>query len=201
MITAAIYGGPYIDATLAKLGALRPSLYLAALRSGAVTILCMLTIGALSLIGMLCSKKTYQLSFADFPVGAVEWLRDNQMSGRLLVDFNLGSYALWRLYPQFTISVDGRYEEAYPAETVRDNGLAFRPDLAVGKESLERIDPTHILLPNTHNITNPESAFGNGWTMIYRDPEAVILARNGSGSVASPGNYDEIPSDMWEPLF
>lgn len=201
MITAAIFGGPYVEATLTKLRSLRPSLYLAALRSGAVTVMCLLILGGFALFGMLVSKKTSQLSFKDYPVGAVEWLRDNEFSGRLLVDFNLGSYALWRLYPRFKISIDGRYEEAYPEETVRANALAFRPDLATGKESLDRIDPTHILLPNTHHIADPETAFGNGWTIIYRDPEAVILARNGSGSVASPGNYDEIPSDMWEPLF
>lgn len=201
MITAAVYGGPCVDAVLERLKSLRPSLFLAALRSGAVTILCLLAFGALALIGMAFSKKSYHLSFKDYPVGAVEWLRDNELSGRLLVDFNLGSYALWRLYPRFKISVDGRYEEAYPEETVRTNALAFRPELAIGKESLERIDPTHILLPNTHNITDPESAFGNGWMIIYRDPEAVILSRNGSGSVASPGNYDEIPQDMWVPLF
>ena len=201
MITAAIFGGPYVDATLEKLRSFRPSLYLAALRSGAVTIMCLLIVGALILTSMLFSKKTYRLSFKDYPLGAIEWLRDSAQSGRLLVDFNLGSYALWRLYPRVRISVDGRYEEAYPEETVRSNALAFQPHLAIGMESLERMDPTHILLPNTLNITDPESAFGHGWMIIYRDPEAVILSRSGSGSVASPGNYDEVPGDMWVPLF
>jgi hypothetical protein len=95
------------------------------------------------------------------------------------------------------ISTDGRYEECYPETTVRDNALAFRPDLEVGRAALDRIDPTHILLPTTHRIENPEASFGDGWRVVYRDPQAVILAHGLSSDVTSTTEMALVPRDMW----
>lgn len=201
MITSAIFGGPYIDATLQRAREIRPSLLLASLRSGSLVVMCLLCLGALKLLALVVSPATYRLDFSDYPLGAIEWLRDSRASGRLLVNFNHGSYALWRLFPNFKISVDGRYEEAYPEETVRDNALALNPKLPLSREALERINPTHILLSTPQSSSDPALEFGNGWKVIYQDPSAAILSRDGEISVASSSNYRHVPTDMWTPRF
>jgi hypothetical protein len=201
MLTTAIFGAPYIQVALDQARDLRPHLYTAASRCGALVFVTLLAAGALNLALLILSPSTYRLNYDKFPVGAVEWLRAQQIEGRLLVDFNAGSYALWRLYPKMKISMDGRYEECYPNETVRDNALAFRPDLAVGRLALNRIDPTHILLPITHRIENPEAAFGEGWRLVYRDPNAVVLALDASGSPTIATELAALPQDMWTPRF
>ena len=52
-----------------------------------------------------------------YPVGSLEFIKQNRLSGNLLTDFNWGSYAAWKLYPQNKIAIDGRYEEVYTKET------------------------------------------------------------------------------------
>lgn len=201
MITAAIFGAPYVQAAVDTVWALRPRLTIAALRSGALVCVALIGVGALHLVILLASPRTYHLDYANMPVGAVEWLRTTRAEGRLLVDFNAGSYALWRLYPTMKISVDGRYEECYPEETVRDNALALRPDLAVGRAALERFEPTHILVRRSDAVRNPETAFGDAWRVVYRDRDAVVLSQSGVAEAVEATEVASVPSDMWNPRF
>lgn len=201
MITAGIFGGTYVQAAFDTVISLRPRLATAALRSGALVFVALMGVGALHLALLIASPRTYQLDYATMPVGAVEWLRSTRTQGRLLVDFNAGSYALWRLYPNMKVSVDGRYEECYPEETVRDNALAFRPDLAVGRAALERFEPTHILVQRTAGLQNPEAAFGDGWRIVYRDPQAVVLSQAGAEAVVTKSEVVSAPADMWSSRF
>jgi hypothetical protein len=48
-----------------------------------------------------------------FPVGAVRYLREAPVGGRLLNPFTPGEFLYWALYPKFRIAIDGRYEEVY----------------------------------------------------------------------------------------
>jgi hypothetical protein len=201
MVTAAIFGAPYVQATFDRLRSLRPHLFTAMVRCGAFVSLGLIGTGAIHLLILAVSPSTRRMSYDEFPVGAVEWLRSQRVEGRLLVDFNTGSYALWRLYPNMKVSVDGRYEECYPESTVRDNALAFRPDLEIGRAALERFDPTHILLLLNPGVKNGETGFGAGWKVVYRDARAVVLGHAASeGVVATTGN-GSVPADMWEAGF
>ena len=86
----------------------------------------------------------------NYPVKEVEWIASNFSSGRLLIDFNNGSYALWKLYPRFKISMDGRYEEVYPEST---NLLVAQALNGRGNEQVEavkKINPTLVLTDKTN---------------------------------------------------
>ncbi len=48
-----------------------------------------------------------------YPVKEIEFLKINNIKGNLLINFGLGSYASYKLYPQNLIFMDGRYEEVY----------------------------------------------------------------------------------------
>ncbi|MEN9846729.1 MAG: hypothetical protein RIS36_1876 [Pseudomonadota bacterium] len=201
MITAAIFGAPYVDAALEKVRSLRPTLYTSTTRCGALVCATFMAIGSLHLILLAISPSTYRLDYKSFPIGAVEWLRTQGITGKLLVDFNTGSYALWRVYPNMKISTDGRYEECYPNQTVLDNALAFHPEREAGRSAFERINPTHILLSSTHGIQNLDAAFGEGWAIVYRDPQAVVLAHAANYDAVSTTELAPVPLDMWAPRF
>lgn len=53
------------------------------------------------------------LDFNKFPVLAIEFIKINGIKGNLLTNFELGSYASYKLYPNNKIFMDGRYEEVY----------------------------------------------------------------------------------------
>jgi hypothetical protein len=51
-----------------------------------------------------------------YPIGAVGWLEESGFAGNLFVPFSAGGYVSWRLYPRVKVSLDGRYEVAYPPD-------------------------------------------------------------------------------------
>lgn len=48
-----------------------------------------------------------------YPVGAVEFLKENHLSGKILNEFNWGEYLIWVLYPSCQVAMGGRYETIY----------------------------------------------------------------------------------------
>lgn len=52
-------------------------------------------------------------NFDRFPLKEVEFLKQNNIKGNLLVPFGVGSYVSYKLYPNNLIYIDGRYEEVY----------------------------------------------------------------------------------------
>ena len=63
-----------------------------------------------------------------YPVGAVDCLASTGFHGRLMVPFNWGAYVSWRLYPGVKVSVDSRYEVAYPPASVEENVAFYRAE-------------------------------------------------------------------------
>jgi hypothetical protein len=53
-----------------------------------------------------------------YPVDSVEFIKQSNLKGHLLSTFNWGSYLTYNLYPNCLVSVDGRYEEVYPEDTM-----------------------------------------------------------------------------------
>ncbi len=61
------------------------------------------------------NKKNFEpfLDWYKFPIMAIEFIKINEIKGNLFVNFGLGSYASYKLYPNNKIFIDGRYEEVY----------------------------------------------------------------------------------------
>ncbi len=55
-----------------------------------------------------------------FPVYAVKFLKDNNVKGNILVPFDWGEYAIWKLYPDNRVSIDGRFDTVYPIDVIKD---------------------------------------------------------------------------------
>ncbi len=87
-----------------------------------------------------------ELDYSRYPASLVEYLRGSGYSGRLLVGMNEGSFALWRLFPRFTVSLDGRYEEVYDSATISTVRCALAPRCNDGPSSFESLQPDIVLL-------------------------------------------------------
>ncbi len=61
----------------------------------------------------LISKKEIRITESAFPRFAVEFIKINNIKGNLFINFDWGSYAAYKLYPNNLIVMDGRYEEVY----------------------------------------------------------------------------------------
>ena len=203
MISISCFGAPYVDETLKTLCNRRPQFIKKLSRSGAIALIPLLALLALLTFCNLIRKDTYRFHYTSMPIAAIEWLRSSGLHGNLLVDFNHGSLALWRLYPRFKVSVDGRYEETYPEQTVRDSSLAFYPTTPEGAKALARLSPQYILLPKALAPNGLENTFSAPWKILYRDDTAAVLTREQTGiqpiTIVSDPLID--PKDPWAPLF
>jgi hypothetical protein len=127
-------------------------------------------------------------------------MRSHNLQGRLLVDFNNGSFALWCLYPRFKVSMDGRYEETYLPETDQLNAEAFTFGSPEGRRALEILQPTHILVRDTPtDSSSPAEALGDPWRVLYSDTTFTVLGR--SDIPAAEERAANETDDIWQPLF
>jgi len=109
-----------------------------------------------------------------FPARAVKFIQINHLSGNLLVLFNWGSYALWKLYPQCHIAVDGRYEEVYPDSVIDD--VARFHYMKIGWDGLLRKYHTDLMLiPLDYKDLYAQVSMLDDWQEVYKDKIAAVF--------------------------
>lgn len=111
-----------------------------------------------------------------YPVGAVEYLRQQSFVGNLMVPFRQGAYVSWKLFPAVKVSVDSRYEVAYPEEWV-DRTFRFYAAEAGWQQTLSAYSTDLVLVPKTSPVERLIDQ--SGWHMVYLDREFEIFARPG----------------------
>jgi hypothetical protein len=187
----AVYGGPSAAAFAGMLRSKAPG-HAAALRrvlAAGVPLAALLLVGKVARnLGQVAEEG---LSYEAFPVGAVEWLETRGEGGRLLLHFNHGSFGLWRLYPEYLVSVDGRYEEVYPQSTVDLSFKAIDPREPGHEAALRELNPDYILVP----VASWVSGFAPPWTTVYDDGRFAVLSRRSEHSGGGPVR------PMWSPGF
>jgi len=116
---------------------------------------------------------------ASYPVGAVEYLRAGRISCRLMTHYNDGAYVMWHLYPRVTISMDGRYEAAYPPQLAEEN-FALYSAFPGWRDTLAAREPDAILCHVTRALA-PEllRLEAEGWCRAYIDHEFILCCRPG----------------------
>jgi hypothetical protein len=111
----------------------------------------------------------------NFPVGAVEWLKDQNQdqSYRVFNDYNWGGYLIFNL-PEVPVFVDGR-TDLYGDEILNDY-LAIMQVEENWNELLQKYDLGLLLVKNDSRLSRYAAL--QGWTVAYRDELAVVLQGN-----------------------
>jgi len=148
-IIACVYGQPLYEASIHRLWAwMRPRDLL--LRRSAVIALVLLSASGATHIVRTILSEPFTLSVDAYPVDAITWLQKHGNGGKLLIDFNNGSFAIWHLYPRYRISLDGRYEEVYPQTTVNMVTNALVPTTPVHLDDFARLNPDYAIIQASH---------------------------------------------------
>ncbi len=69
---------------------------------------------------LIASNKEIRITETAYPRFAVEFIKINNLKGNLFINFDWGSYAAYKLYPNNLIVMDGRYEEVYNPDLLSD---------------------------------------------------------------------------------
>jgi hypothetical protein len=144
-----------------------------------------LSVFLLLLVGYHISHASYRYLKAGFhiivdpsfyPVQAVQFIQANRIKGNILLPFEWGEYAIWKLHPRCRVSIDGRFRTAYPENVIDDHIFPLNDDVAWSR--LIKKYPTDIILsgqiPFFWNLIKTSKE----WIYVYSDRAAMIFVRN-----------------------
>ncbi|MDD5370232.1 MAG: hypothetical protein PHQ40_14210 [Anaerolineaceae bacterium] len=107
-----------------------------------------------------------------FPVGAVNWIREEKPPGRLFNSYNWGGYLEWNL-PEYPVFVDGR-TDLYNDEIIGQ--WMNIVNLGEGwQATLDRWNIRLILLEPGRPVVGALAQ--NGWRLFYSDSTSVVYGR------------------------
>ena len=200
LMTVAVFGIVPVAALLQTVRARIPAAPETWRRAAAVCAVFALVPLSLPVARAVTNPSGVRLSYNTYPVGALEWLRENRDGGNVLVAFEEGSYALWRLHPRFLVSIDGRYEEVYPQKTFDLVAAAIDPAAADHEEAFEAVRPDFIVVQADGQSG---SGFGSEWNVVYDDGRFVLLEEASDGPVprAPAATAPVAVHPIWDPLF
>ena len=129
--------------------------------------------------------------------GAVEYLADAGFKGNLMTPFHSGAYVSWKLYPNVKVSMDGRYEAAYPHGALAET-TDFYKARPGWRETLDKYDTDAVLVmanaavaDTLHTLANsPDNP--DGWYATYSDDTYVIFAKQKTGLTPSDRTNETI---------
>lgn len=112
-----------------------------------------------------------------YPVGPVEYLKEIDFRGNLMVFFDWGSYVIWKLYPNVHVSMDSRYEVAYP-EWLVDENVRFYSAKEGWEHTLAKY-PTDLVLVSKYDPLTKAMPQQSEWKKVYTDKVFELFARPG----------------------
>jgi hypothetical protein len=125
---------------------------------------------------------------AVYPVAAVRFMAQNKFKGNLLLPFEWGEYAIWKLYPACRVSIDGRFRTAYPEHVIQDHFQAFQNREKFGK-LLEKYPADLVLTRQSPVVNDLINGGASNWLYVYSDNLAVILIRDSSRNEELVANF------------
>ena len=118
--------------------------------------------------------------------GAAAFLGEHGVSGRLLVWFDWGQYALWHLAPHLRVSLDGRRETVYSA-ALRERHLRFYLDGPGGAALPDELRADYVWIPG--HLPAAGRLRDTGWPVLYEGEGSVIFGRPGRAAEGGPEDW------------
>ncbi len=129
---------------------------------------------ALGMLGLAAPQLScIQLPKDFYAVRAIDIIDEVVPAGNLVVHFDWGEYAIWRLGPQIKVSVDGRRETVYSREIYQQN-MHFM----TGTEDWDELVDAHktdIVLVPAGRASYNLMLLKPGWVKVYQDPLAALF--------------------------
>ncbi len=115
------------------------------------------------------------VSYSYYPIGALNWMKNNKIRGYILPFFGWGEFLMWSCYPDCKVAMDGRYETVYP-EAVHKEYFNFFMAREGWQIFLNKYPHDMVLIkPHTkiHDLMLQQSA----WKHVYADSTSSLFMR------------------------
>jgi len=168
-------------------------------------LLCLPLAGVALRGGELAAQRISQGAVSPFfPEPAAGFLNTSGLKGRLLNDYTLGGFQIWRGYPAWQVFIDGRGLDPKVYEDWKLIVAASLEDAGQGRPRFEQLLDHYrvdvVMLPLFDMYTGRITALVKflinkpDWTPVYLDAQAYILARETAASrpVISRSGMDKL---------
>ncbi len=129
----------------------------------------------------LASNKRFGLIVPEGAAKAVEFVKENNIKGPVFNNFDVGSFLIWKLYPEQKVFVDGR-PEAYSVEFFEKIYKPMQENPALWEKYSDEYGINYVFFSHTditpwartflkHISKNPD------WPIVYTDESVVIFQR------------------------
>lgn len=121
----------------------------------------------------------------EYPIAAVQFIRERNLTGNGLMFFDWGELCLWEL-PHVAVSMDGRMDTCYSHALIEEHWKFYNGE-QVDKNILDLDRADLALLPR--NLAGAAAlAARPGWQPVYLDDLAVVLVRD-------PRRFPQLPRE------
>jgi hypothetical protein len=140
---------------------------------------------ALVIVGLVkyrpTEKQLQEVVAADYPVGAVEYLREHPQPRGMFNEYGWGGYLISRLGPSSPVFIDGRADLYEYSGVFPDYIVAASGQLAAMRV-LARHD-IHLCVLNRSSALAGLLAEAPGWIEVYSDKLSAIFVRSGPAAL------------------
>ena len=135
-----------------------------------------------------------------YPVVVVDVVEQAGIGGNIAVPVDQGSYVSWRLYPKVKVSMDGRYEAAYPESTFRMNQDFFNKQGPDWDRLIRDFRVDFIILDYRSGSLRPEDLLAKGYVLIWQQPGISALLALEKHAAALRETAANLPPTTPDPL-
>lgn len=125
------------------------------------------------------SRDTYglQVLSSHNPVGAAQFIQDNNIQGRCFSDYLTSSYLLWKLQPEFKTFIDLRDLDIFPTEFFSEfiNMTAIPPEFEAKDDSLN-FDYVVLFRPQFSGL-HRHLVESSEYDLVFADPVACVYLK------------------------
>lgn len=128
------------------------------------------------------SGKRVGLNFVQSAGGAMDFVIKNQLPNPIYNNFDIGSYIIYRGYPNYPVFVDGR-PEAYPKEFFQDTYIPVQYDFSKFQNLASREGIKTIIFSHTDQTPWAKNFLLNlnkdqNWVLVYLDDFMEVFVRS-----------------------
>lgn len=129
-------------------------------------------------------------NFDKYPLKEIEFIKLNNIKGKLLINFGQGSYAAYKLYPNNLIYMDGRYEEVYYDYTLPILKKFYLLENG-GEKMLSKFSPDIIVIEKNYPVYNILK-ISKKWKLLYSGKYFGVFTR----AKDAKKSYKKPPEDI-----
>ena len=118
-----------------------------------------------------------------YPVRAVDWLERSGVQGNMATYFDWGEYAIWHLYPDIKVGMDGRRETVYSDE-IYEEYLAFQRGTPGWRAVIDRPETDLVMFSKIWPAFQLVD-LDPGWEKVYEDELGGVFVRAGHPMTAA----------------